>query len=37
MESSLEWDVEDRNKRLESGELTRECEDPTKVALAEDE
>jgi hypothetical protein len=33
----LEWDIEDRDRRLESGELTEECEDPTEVVVGEDD
>lgn len=37
MESSLEWDILDRNKRLKDGELTEETDDPTVVVVSEDE
>jgi hypothetical protein len=33
----LEWDIEDRDKRLESGELTEPIEDPTEVIVRGDE
>lgn len=34
---TLEWDIEDRDSRLESGELTELIEDPTEVWVGEDE
>jgi hypothetical protein len=36
-EETLEWDIEDRDSRLESGELTEPIEDPTVVVVGEDE
>ena len=33
----LEWDIADRDVRLESGELTEEIDDPTEVVVSEDE
>lgn len=33
----LEWDVEDRDDRIASGELTAEVDDPTEVAVSEDD
>jgi len=33
----FEWDTEDRDKRLESGELTEPVDDPTEVIVGEDE
>ena len=33
----LEWDLKDRDKRLESGELTEPIGDPTVVIVEEDE
>lgn len=37
LELELEWDTEDRDARLASGELTEPIEDPTVVAVKEDE
>jgi hypothetical protein len=33
----LEWDLDDRDARLASGELTAEVEDPTVVLVGEDD
>lgn len=33
----LDWDLEDRDQRVASGELTAECEDPTEVVVGEDD
>jgi len=33
----LEWDLKDRDSRIESGELLEEVDDPTEVAVSEDE
>jgi len=32
----LEWDIEDRNARLDSGELYKNIDDPTEVVVYED-
>jgi len=34
---NLEWDLKDRDSRIESGELLEEIDDPTEVAVSEDE
>lgn len=36
LEFELEWDLEDRNARLITGELTRPIDDPTEVVVEED-
>lgn len=33
----LDWDLEDRDARLASGELTAEVDDPTEVVVGEDD
>ena len=35
-ENELEWDLEDRDARLESGELYEEIPDPTEVLVDAD-
>ena len=36
-ELDLEWDLKDRDARVESGELLEEIEDPTEIAVSEDD
>lgn len=33
----LDWDLDERDRLLESGELTRDIPDPAQVAVGEDE
>ena len=36
LELELEWDLQDRDARLESGELIEDIEDPTVTIVKED-